>query len=111
MVEAQTTIHKNVILTDLRGVDPIYTGNRFLVYSLYPEQNISIWAVDGRGKLNCPIAVGHSVLNRTSTTDVGALMLKYGGGGHFQVGTCQVPYDEADTVLKELVSKMNADDE
>ncbi|MCL2663099.1 MAG: exopolyphosphatase [Oscillospiraceae bacterium] len=110
MVEAQTTIHKNVILTDLRGVDPIYTGNRFLVYSLYPEQNISIWAVDGRGKLNCPIAVGHSVINRTSTTDVGSLMLKYGGGGHFQVGTCQVPYDEADTVLKEMVEKMNADD-
>jgi len=110
MVEAKTTIHKNVILTDLRGVDPIYTGNRFLVYSLYPEQNISIWAVDGRGKLNCPIAVGHSVLNRSSTTDVGSLMLKYGGGGHFQVGTCQVPYDEADTVLKEMVEKMNADD-
>jgi len=110
MVEEKTTIHKNVILTDLRGVDPIYTGNRFLVYSLYPEQNISIWAVDGRGKLNCPIAVGHSVINRTSTTDVGSLMLKYGGGGHFQVGTCQVPYEDADTVLKEMVEKMNADD-
>jgi nanoRNase/pAp phosphatase (c-di-AMP/oligoRNAs hydrolase) len=37
-------------------------------------------------------------------------MLKYGGGGHFQVGTCQVPYDEADTVLREMVEKMNTDD-
>ncbi len=99
----------NVILSDLRGVDPIYTGNRFLIYSLFPQQNISIWAVDGKDKLNCAIAVGHSVLNRTSKTDVGSLMLKYGGGGHKQVGTCQVPYADADKVLGELVAKMKQD--
>jgi nanoRNase/pAp phosphatase (c-di-AMP/oligoRNAs hydrolase) len=87
MLNAHTKIDGNVIITDLRGVDPIYTGNRFVIYSLHPEQNISMWVVDGRGKQNCPIAVGHSVLNRTCKTDVGALMLKHGGGGHFQVGT------------------------
>ena len=109
MVKAHTTIQGNAIVTDLRGVETIYTGNRFLIYSLYPEQNISLWLVDGRGKQNCPIAVGHSVLNRTSKTNVGALMLKNGGGGHHQVGTCQVPYDEADQVLKEMLEKINAD--
>jgi len=109
MLAATTRVDGNVIITDLRGVETIYTGNRFLVYSLYPEQNISIWAVDGRNKQNCPIAVGHSVLNRTCKTDVGALMLKHGGGGHFQVGTCQVPYDDADKVIEEFVSCMKAD--
>ena len=109
MVEERTTVYGNAIVTDLRDVDPIYTGNRFLVYSLYPEQNISLWVVDGREKKNCPIAVGHSILNRTSKTDVGSLMLKYGGGGHRQVGTCQVPYGEADKVLEEMVEKINAD--
>ncbi len=99
----------NAIVTDLRNVESIYTGNRFLIYSLFPEQNINLWVVDGRGKLNCPIAVGHSVLNRTSKTDVGSLMLKYGGGGHPQVGTCQVPYDDADRVLEELLAKINSD--
>ena len=106
MVTAHTKTYGNVIITDLRGVETIYTGNRFLVYSLYPEQNISAWVVDGRGKQNCPIAVGHSILNRTSKTDVGALMLKYGGGGHFQVGTCQVDYDDADKVIEELIAAM-----
>ena len=106
MVTAHTKTYGNVIITDLRGVETIYTGNRFLVYSLYPDQNISAWVVDGRGKQNCPIAVGHSVLNRTSKTDVGALMLKYGGGGHFQVGTCQVDYDAADKVIEELIAAM-----
>lgn len=109
MVAAHTRTVGNAIVTDLRGVETIYTGNRFLIYSLYPEQNISLWMVDGRNKQNCPIAVGHSVLNRTSKTNVGALMLKYGGGGHPQVGTCQVPYEDADKVLEELLAKINAD--
>lgn len=109
MIKQYTRIEKNVIFTDLRDVSPIYTGNRFLIYSLYPEQNISIWAVDGRAKLNCPIAVGHSVINRTSKTDVGKLMLKYGGGGHQKVGTCQVAYEEADHIIEELIAAMVKD--
>ena len=108
MVAANTILDENVIVTDLRGVEPIYTGNRFLIYSLYPEQNVSVWIVDGRGKLNCPIAVGYSVLNRTCKTDIGALMLKYGGGGHVMVGTCQVPYDEADRAIKDIVEVLKS---
>ena len=109
MLSAHTKIDGNVIITDLRGVETIYTGNRFIIYSLYPEQNISVWVVDGRDKQNCPIAVGHSVLNRTCKTNVGALMLKYGGGGHFQVGTCQVPYDDSDQIIREIVDSMKSD--
>ena len=111
MVTGHTRLDGNVIITDLRGVETIYTGNRFVVYSLYPEQNVSAWVVDGRGKQNCPIAVGHSILNRTCKTDVGALMLKYGGGGHRQVGTCQVPYEDAERVIAEIVKTMKADNE
>ena len=110
MLEQHTKVDGNVIITDLRGVETIYTGNRFLIYSLHPEQNVSVWAVDGRGKLNCPIAVGYSVINKTCKTDVGALMLKHGGGGHHQVGTCQVPYDEADKAIAAIVEKMKEDD-
>ena len=109
MIHAHTRIDGNVIITDLRNVEAIYTGNRFLIYSLHPEQNISMWVVDGRGKQNCPIAVGHSVINRTSKTDVGALLLQYGGGGHKQVGTCQVPYEDADKVIAELTARMKQD--
>jgi nanoRNase/pAp phosphatase (c-di-AMP/oligoRNAs hydrolase) len=109
MIAAHTRTEGNVIITDLRDVDPIYTGNRFLIYSLYPEQNISLWVVDGRNKQNCPIAVGHSVINRSSKTDVGALMLRYGGGGHPQVGTCQVAYEETDRVIAEIVGQARQD--
>ncbi|MDR0491235.1 MAG: exopolyphosphatase [Oscillospiraceae bacterium] len=111
MLGLYTEIDANVIFTDLRGVEDVYTGNRFVIYSLYPDQNVSVWAVDGKGKQNCPIAVGHSIINRTCKTDVGALMLKYGGGGHFQVGTCQVPYDAADKSIEEIIGVLKTDEE
>ncbi len=106
MVKKYTKIDGDIIVTDLRNVETIYTGNRFLIYSMYPEQNISLWVVDGRNKENCPIAVGYSILNRSASVDVGSLLLQYGGGGHKQVGTCQVPYDDADRVIKELCEKI-----
>ena len=110
MLEKHTKVDGNVIITDLRGVETIYTGNRFMIYSLNPEQNVSVWVVDGAGQKNCAIAVGHSVLNRTCKTDVGSLMLKHGGGGHPQVGTCQVAYDDADKAIEKIVAAMKADE-
>lgn len=106
MVQAHTRTEGNVIISDLRGVDPIYTGNRFLIYSLYPEQNISAWIVSGKGGAGCSAAVGYSILNRTCTLDVGSLMLKYNGGGHKQVGTCQFSDAEMETGLPKMLAEL-----
>ena len=106
MVKKYTRIDGDVIISDLRGVDPIYTGNRFLIYSLFPDQNISAWIVDGKGGKGCSVAVGYSILNRTSTIDVGSLMLKYGGGGHKMVGTCQFPDDKIEELLPKLLDEL-----
>lgn len=106
MVSEHTRVEGSVILTDLRGVDTIYTGNRFMIYSLYPEQNISVWIVDGKNKQGCSAAVGHSILNRTSKVDVGSLMLKYGGGGHRYVGTCQFSNETMAELLPKLIDEI-----
>ncbi len=106
MVEKYTRIEGDVIISDLRDVDPIYTGNRFMIYSMYPEQNVSAWIVRGKGGEGCSAAVGYSILNRTATIDVGKLMLKYGGGGHKAVGTCQFTEEnisDLDKMLEELI--------
>ncbi len=112
MVKAHTKVEGNVIITDLRGVDPIYTGNRFLIYSMYPEQNISAWIVNGRGGRGCSAAVGYSIINKTCDVNVGSLMLKYNGGGHKKVGTCQFSDDNMESdlpkMLKELCDMANA---
>jgi len=108
MIMEYTRTDDEIIITDLRGVSPIHTGNRFVLYSLFPEQNISIWIVDGLAGVTCTIAVGYSIVNRTSTVDVGKVLSEFGGGGHMQVGTCQVPYDEADEVVEYLINHIHS---
>ena len=108
MVQKYTRVEGNVIISDLRGVDPIYTGNRFMIYSMYPEQNISAWIVSGRGGKGCSAAVGYSILNRTSNIDVGSLMLKYNGGGHKAVGTCQFSDENMEIELPKMLTELCA---
>jgi nanoRNase/pAp phosphatase (c-di-AMP/oligoRNAs hydrolase) len=96
-----------VVISDLRGVDPIYCGNRFLVYAMHPQQNCSIWAVNGRDNLNVSFACGHSIINRSCTVDIGSIVRKFAGGGHRVAGTCQVSHDGADQTLQALVDQMS----
>jgi len=104
MVRKYSTVHNNVLVTDLRGVDPIYSGNRFIPYALCPDVNISIWAVEGKLG-NCVFTCGKSIINRNSNKNIGSVMLQYGGGGHFNVGTCQVPHEQAEQILEVLIQK------
>jgi nanoRNase/pAp phosphatase (c-di-AMP/oligoRNAs hydrolase) len=104
MLQEHTKTVGNVIITDLRDVEPIFPGNRFMIYALFPEQDVSLWIVDGFKKQNVSIACGHSIINKSCTTHVGHLMREYGGGGHQAAGTCQVAYDDAATTIDEIVT-------
>lgn len=104
-----TTIHGNLGIVDLREEKVIFAGNRFKIYALYPEINISAHVIPGLHGLNTVFAVGKSVLNRTSKTNIGELMLDYGGGGHENAGTCQVDNEDAEKIMKELIERINAD--
>ena len=108
MVKAHTTVDGNLIISDLRGVDPIYTGNRFMIYSMYPDQNISAWIVSGKGGEGCSAAVGYSILNKTCKVNVGSLMLKYGGGGHEKVGTCQFSNENMESDLPKMLNELKS---
>lgn len=100
------TVHGNLVVLDLRKEDIIYATNRFMVYAMYPDTNISIHVMWGLNKLNTVFATGGSILNRSSKTNIGELMLEYGGGGHHSAGTCQVDNDEAEKVLDELIDRI-----
>jgi len=102
-----STVHKNLVVLDLRNEETIYAGNRFVIYALYPEQNISIHVLWGLKNQNTVFATGKSILNRTSKTNIGALMLEYGGGGHENAGTCQVENEMAEEVLGALIARIN----
>jgi len=102
-------IYKNLIVLDLREEEVIHAGNRFMIYALYPQCNISIHILWGFQKQNTVFAVGKSIVNRSSKTNIGELMLKHGGGGHHAAGTCQIEHERAEAVLKELIAKITHD--
>lgn len=109
MIKANSKIDGNVLIIDLMNVDEIMAGNRFKEYVLYPEQNISMRIIWGFRKQNVVLTCGHSIINRTSKTNIGSLMLKYGGGGHRMVGTCQVPTEKWEKAKHEILDAMKAD--
>jgi nanoRNase/pAp phosphatase (c-di-AMP/oligoRNAs hydrolase) len=96
----------DLIVLDLRREPEIFATNRFTIYALYPNCNISMHIMPGKQGVNTVFAVGKSILNRDSTVDVGHLMLQYGGGGHRAVGTCQIDNDKVDQVKQELIAKI-----
>jgi nanoRNase/pAp phosphatase (c-di-AMP/oligoRNAs hydrolase) len=108
-IERCAAVHGNLVVLDLRGEETIYATNRFMVYALFPQTNISIHVMWGVQKQNTVLATGKSILDRSSRTNVGGLMLTYGGGGHVAAGTCQVANDQADATLAALIRTINAD--
>jgi hypothetical protein len=105
-VKADSRQDGNVVITDVRGKKNLPTGNRFLVYTLFPTSNVSVRIADGRAGEFVSLQVGHSIFNRTCKTNVGELMAKYGGGGHVGVGTCQPKPADADRILGEVVATL-----
>lgn len=99
----------NVVFTDFRGLDPVPVGNRFIVYTLFPLANISLRARPGPAPGQVAAAAGHSIFNRTSRTNVGELMARYGGGGHRGAGTCLLPAADADARIAEMIAIMRKD--
>ncbi|MEG4307367.1 exopolyphosphatase [Microcoleus sp. D3_18a_C4] len=99
-------VYNNLVVLDLRNEEVIYAGNRFVIYALFPECNVSIHVLWGLKQQNTVFAVGKSIFNKTSKTNIGELMLRYGGGGHQNAGTCQIENDKASQVLKELIAQI-----
>ena len=102
-----TTLHGRLALIDLREEAVIYAGNRFMVYALFPECDISAHVLWGVRKQNTVFAIGKSILDRGSPVDVGAVCLGHGGGGHRAAGTCQVPNERAESVKAELIATLS----
>ncbi len=108
-LERCSTVHQNLVVLDLRDEETIWPGNRFMIYAVFPKCNISIHVIWGKQKQNTVFAVGKSILDRSSRTDIGELMLTFDGGGHEAAGTCQIENDKAAAVLEELIEIINQD--
>ena len=100
-------VYDKVVVLDLRNEEVIHAGNRFMIYALYPETQISVHVAWGYQKQNTAVMIGKSIVNKASEVDIGALCLRYGGGGHRNAGTCQLDNDKVDAQLPEIIKALN----
>ena len=103
-----STLSGDVVIVDYRDEEVIHAGNRFMVYALFPQARVSVHVLWGRAKQNTVLAVGRSILDRSSPVDIGAVMLAHGGGGHEAAGTCQIAHADAERVLAEVVGAVGS---
>jgi hypothetical protein len=105
---ARTVMKGNVIFVDLRGIQEIPDGNRFLIFTLFPQGNIQVKVADDKQRENTTsISVGYNIFNTTSKVNVGELLSHHGGGGHKVVGSCRVPNDQAEAAIREIVAAVS----
>ncbi len=102
-----TKMYDKVAVVDLRNEEPIYSGNRFMIYALHPEAEISVHVAWGFQKQNTAVMIGKSIINKNSNVNIGNLCLEYGGGGHANAGTCQRPNDTVDAELPTIIERLN----
>ncbi len=102
-----TRINDRVAIVDLRNEDTIYSGNRFMIYAMHPEVEISVHVAWGFKKQNTAVMIGKSIVNRNSHVNIGELCLSYGGGGHANAGTCQLDNDTVDAELPNIIKTLN----
>ena len=101
-------VHGKVVVIDLRDEEIIHAGNRFMIYALYPDAQISVHVAWGFRKQNTAVMIGKSIFNKSSNVDIGELCLSYGGGGHRNAGTCQLENDAVDAELPNIIEALNA---
>ena len=101
-------VHGKVVVLDLRNEETIYAGNRFMIYALFPDAQISVHVAWGFQKQNTAVMIGKSIINKSSDVNIGDLCLAYGGGGHYNAGTCQLDNDKVDSLLPEIIRALNA---
>ncbi len=106
-----SSVFEHLVVVDLRPEETIYSGNRFMVYALFPECSISMHVIWGLKKQNTVFAIGKSIFNRTSATNIGELVLEHGGGGHVAAGTCQIANDSAERIKHDLIARILSDGE
>jgi oligoribonuclease NrnB/cAMP/cGMP phosphodiesterase (DHH superfamily) len=109
LLRSAAVIHHNVAVLDFRGRKKIYPGNRFIIYALFPHCNVSILIRSDEEKEKTVFSIGKSILNKTSTVNIGELMLSLGGGGHRSAGACHVDNHMADQVFESLLEKLSVE--
>ena len=103
---ASSVVYDKVVVTDYREIENAPVGNRFLIYTTFPDCNVSLRIQWGPGKKLVALNIGHSIFDRSCTVDVGELCRNYGGGGHRGAGGCVLRPMAAGLAIKIITEKL-----
>jgi len=103
---AHSRLDGDVVVTDFRDLDPIPVGNRFLIFTLFPEASAAVRVQWGPQRERIAVSAGRSILNRSSRANIGVLMSLHGGGGHAGAGACLLAPASADARIAEIVGAL-----
>ncbi len=103
---AHSRLDGPLIITDFRSLDPLPVGNRFLIYTVFPDAMLSLRIQRGRAANTVSVSGGRSIFTRTSRANIGIVMSLYGGGGQPGAGACVLPAATADAQIAEIVAAL-----
>ena len=103
---AHSRLDGPLIITDFRSLDPLPIGNRFLIYTVFPNATLSLRIQRGRAPDTVSVSGGRSIFNRTSRANIGIVMSPYGGGGQPGAGACVLRAATADAEIAEIVAAL-----
>lgn len=107
LLKKHTIQKENITITDFRKLDTMPLGNRFLVYSMFPDAVASVKiGFEDPAKEMVIIKVGHSILNKGCNVNVGQMLSYFEGGGHSGAGSCRFHVGKTDTYLPRLINTL-----
>ena len=99
-----TMLNQHVSITDFRPFDKLPGGNRFLVYSLFPESAVNVRIrYEDPDKDMVAVSVGHSIFNPKCNVNVGLMLAQFDGGGHRGAGSTRLPAGKADESILQII--------
>jgi len=102
-----TEVKGVVAVTDFRPLEETPRGNRFLVYSMFPETVVQMKIrLADRERDKVIVSLGHSIFNRNCRVNVGALLSDYHGGGHPGAGSCSFHVRHSDAYIDALLEAL-----
>ena len=109
LLSRHTVMQGPVSITDFRDLDKMPDGNRFLVYSMFPESTVNVKiGFEDPNRARVVVKVGHSILNRNCRVNVGHLLSQFEGGGHRGAGACRFDLAKADDFIPKIVNALVA---
>ncbi len=103
ILKEHTEVLKNISVTDFRALEIEPKGNRFLVYSLFPDILVDVKIrYNKNDRTRIVLSMGQNIFKKGNRINLGEIASLYDGGGHRGAGSCSFPVSEAEETIRKI---------